>query len=203
MKRMNAGFTLIEMLAVLVVLVILVAGMGATMNTGMLIYNEAVFESDSASMAGILNTALGDILRYSVDIEINEGTAANPEDAFVDASGSYILKDDVGFVFTSVEYGIRDAYFHIPYEQGNKARGVLQMRNLVNSDIVELVNIGAYPDLMVNDFEITYVAPGAPDSNGNPLRGGYFEISYEILSKSNPQLKREVETVVRLINISE
>lgn len=198
--RNKSGFTLVEMLAVVLILVILTMGIGKTMDAGMQIYRDATFESDSGSLAGILNTSLGDILRYSTEIRVNEGTAADPTKGFQDSSGTYLIKDDVGFVFTNYEYGIRDAYFYTQVLADNTSKGVLQMRNLKNADIVELVNTGAYPNLAVTNFVITYVPEGTVDNNGNTLRGGYFEVSYRIISDSNDQLKREVKTVIRLMN---
>lgn len=196
----RSGFTLIEIMAALLITVLLVVAMGTSMTAGMRIYKDASFESDSASMAGILNTALGDILRYSEDVKVNQGTASNPQAGFIDSDGQYIVREQVAFVFTNVEYGIRDAYFYIPTASGSKTEGILQMKNLKNSNIVELVNTGAYPDLMITDFEITYVEPGAVDASGNILRGGYFDISYDIFSKSDDQKTRSVSTVVRLMN---
>lgn len=191
----KSGFTLIEMLAVVLILVILTMGIGKTMDAGMQIYRDATFEADSANLAGILNTSLGDILRYSTEIQINQGTESDPTKGFQDSSGTYLLSRDVGFVFTSYEYGIRDAYFYTQVFADNTSKGVLQMRNLKNSDVVELINTGAYPDLAVTNFVITYVPEGAEE-----MRGGYFEISYDIISENNDQLKRDVDTVIRLMN---
>lgn len=200
----NSGMTLIEMLCVLLILVVLIMGMGSTMDAGTRIYQEAIFESDSATLAGILNTAMGDILRYSRDIKDNEGTADRPQDGFVTSDGSYLSPNQVGFVFSNWEYGILDAYFHTPVYADGTSKGVLQMLNLRNSDVVELVNTGAYPDLVITNLVVTYVEEGATvtDASGNPqtVRGGYFEIEYDIYSEKHSDFKRHVETVVRLMN---
>lgn len=188
----KAGFTLMELLVALMIMVFLVIGIGVGMDAGGRIYREATFESDSASLAGILNTSLGDILRYGTDIK------ANP-DYFQDSEGNMLSKDQVGFVFTSLEYGIQDAYFYTPVLEGGASMGVLQLKNLYNPRVIELVNSGAYPDLVVSNFRITYVAPGS-NSDGDPGRGGYFNVSYTIYSDSNTANSREVNTVVRLIN---
>lgn len=194
-KYLNrSGFTLIEMMAALLVMVLLVVAMGTSMTAGMRIYKDATFEADSASLAGILNTALGDILRYSEDVTVNEGTAANPSAGFIDSNGQYIVREEVGFVFTNKEYGIRDAYFYTPIISGSESKGVLQMKNLRNTEIVDLVNTGSYPDLVITNFKITFVVPGVTQ------RGGYFSIEYDILSESDDQMQRHVETVVRLLN---
>jgi len=195
----NSGMTLIELLAALAILVVLVMGMGATMDAGVQVYQEAIFESDSAALAGILNSSLGDILRYSTEIDINEGTEADLTHAFVDSSGTYILKDQVGFVFTNYEYGIRDAYFYTPVFADNTSKGVLQMRNLKNPNIVELVNSGAYPDLVVSNFKIICQMKDVPGS-ANEKSIEYFTVTYDIFHESNPELSRKVSTVIRLMN---
>ena len=203
MKKLNnnSGMTLIEMLCALLILVIMIVGMGATMDAGTQIYQEAIFESDSASLAGILNTAMGDILRYSRDIDLNNKTdgEGNPQ-YFVTSDGTYLLPDQVGFVFSNWEYGILDAYFYTPVYADGTSKGVLQMLNLRNSEVVELVNTGAYPDLVITNLVVTYVEKGVAGGEGTTLRGGYFEISYDILSEKNSDFKREVTTIVRLMN---
>ena len=190
----NSGMTLVEMLCVLLILVILIMGMGSTMDAGTRIYQEAIFESDSATLAGILNTSMGDILRYSRDVKINEGTVGNPENGFVTSDGTYLLPDQVGFVFSNWEYGILDAYFYTPTAADGTSKGVLQMLNLRNANVVELVNTGAYPDLVISNLVVTYVEEGAA------IRGGYFEIEYDIFSEKHSDFKRHVDTVVRLMN---
>lgn len=199
MKKLydRSGFTLIEIMAALLIMVLLVVAMGTGMTSGMKIYRDATFEADSGSMSGIINTSLGDILRYSENIRINQGTAGNPSAGFVDSDGSYITKDRVGFVFTNYEYGVQNAYFHL--SQGGDEEGILLIKSLNNAKEPELVNTGAYPDLMITEFEITYV-PRGRDSTGRPGRGGYFIIDYIITSKSDTTKTREVETIVRLMN---
>ena len=201
MKKLfnRSGFSLIEMMATLVILVVLVVAMGTGMTSGMKIYKDATFEADSGSMSGIVNTSLGDILRYSENVRINEGTISNPSAGFVDSDGAFITRESVGFVFTNYEYGVQNAYFHL--SQGGDEEGILQIRSLNNAREPELVNTGAYPDLMITDFEIIYVPRGL-DSEGSPGRGGYFLINYVITSRSDASKTREVETVVRLMNVS-
>ena len=187
--RAKRGFTLLEMLVALAILVFIVMGIGVGMDAGLKIYKEAVFEADSASMAGIINTNLGDILRYSTRVTVNEGNNLK------DTSGSYISKQDLGFVFTSVEYGIQDAYFHTPVNPDGTSKGVLELTNLKKDTAMELVNAGAYPDLEISNFKIVYYAPGAVAG-----RGGYFEVTYDIFSTKDVEKTRSVSTVVRLMN---
>lgn len=199
--RNSSGLTLLEMLASLLILVILVVGMGTAMNSGAKLHQEAVFASDSAALARILNTALGDILRYScngtdsdLDIKIN----GQPDDQgnpvyFLDAEGQSLTPEEVGFVFTNPEYGAADAYFCI-------SEGVLVLRSLRDHDMRELVNAGAYPNLLISNFEIVYVPEGSLSDTGEVLRGGYFHIRYHICSEIHRELTHSVETAVRLMN---
>ena len=192
--RAKRGFSLLEMLVALAILVFIVLGIGVGMDAGIDIYKEAIFEADSASMAGIVNSNLGDILRYSTRVTVNDGTN------LLDASGSKIPKESLGFVFTSADYGIKDAYFYTP-EQGDTTKGVLRLTNLKEDKDMELVNTGAYPDLYIANFRITYYELGTTSvTNGGMGRGGYFEVTYDIFSTKDETMTRSVSTVVRLMN---
>lgn len=192
MKKLTSkgGFTLIEMLATLLILVFLVLGIGTGMDSAVRIYDEAKFESNSASMANIVNTSLGDILRYSDNL-----TVADPNEGFVDSSNTRV--PNVEFVFTNYEYGVRDAYFSLR-DSANNDDGILRMRNLSNGNIVELVNTGTYPDMRIGDFVLKYKELGKDDS-GNPT-GGYFEVTYTVYSDKNNDLTKDVKYIVRCMN---
>lgn len=193
--RAKRGFSLLEMLVALAILVFIVLGIGVGMDAGIDIYKEAIFEADSASMAGIVNSNLGDILRYSTRVTVNDGTN------LLDASGSKIPKESLGFVFTSADYGIKDAYFYTPVLEDGSSKGVLRLTNLKEDKDMELVNTGAYPDLYIANFRITYYELGTTSvTNGGRGRGGYFEVSYDIFSTKDETMTRSVSTVVRLMN---
>lgn len=191
--RAKRGFSLLEMMVALAILVFIVIGIGIGMDAGIDIYKEAVFEADSASMAGIINTNLGDILRYSSRVTVNEGSNLK------DPSGNIISKQDVDFIFTSKEYGIHDAYFTLVPPNEEADTGVLRITNLKKDKTMELVNTGAYPDLEIKDFKVVYYKPGLIVS-GEPLRGGYFEATYKIVSTKDSAMIRESSTVIRLMN---
>ena len=171
MKKLTSkgGFTLIEMLATLLILVFLVLGIGTGMDSALRIYDEARFESNSAAMANIVNTSLGDILRYSENL-----TTPGDEEFFVDSSNTKV--PDVEFVFTNYEYAVRDAYFSLK-NSSNTTDGILRMRNLRDGNVIELVNTGAYPDLKIGDFHITYQQKGT-GADGNPTGGTHQTLEY-------------------------
>lgn len=188
--RKKCGMTLMEMLASLLVLTLLVTAMGTGMDSAGRIYREAAFASDSAALATIVNTALGDVLRYAEDIRVPEA---------VDAAGNPV-DEAVGFVFSNQDYGLRDVYFQTKTGDDDTG-GILTLRSLrleAGSRSIQetaLVNSGAYPNLEITNFTASYVAPGYAGK-----RGGYFTITYTIRNCTEPSQSREEKTVVRLLN---
>ena len=192
-SRKNSGFTLIEMMCALLILVFITIGISFSVNAGSKIYEDSMFESESATLAGILNTALGDILRYSIGSR--ELTPVEIQANGNDVGIANITDSSKRYVFTSLDYGIQDAYFFIPPHQDGGNMGPVQLKNLRNANVVELINTGAYPNLVVSNFQIVFsprVAPG--------IEGGYYQISYKITSTTNPDKVRNVETIVRVMN---
>lgn len=194
MKKLKskAGLTLMEMMAALLVMVLLVVGMGTGMDAGMRVYRDSQFESDSAALADILNTSMGDLLRYAENVK---ATTATP--------------DGIEFIFTNTEYGIMDGYFQMSDQTASK--GMIQLKNLRGDTVTDLVNAGAYPDLSISDLHVIYVAPDATeltytDKSGTEKttavsRGGFFYVSYTVKSEIDTAKTRDVETVVRQMNV--
>ncbi len=129
--RANAGFTLMEVLVTLVIMVLLAVGIGIGMNSGTVAYQKSIFDSNSAMLADTLNTSLGDLLRYSQDVR-PDGTG--------------------GFVFTNREYGVRDGYFC------DTDGGIVKIYDSYSKTEMALVNSGAYPDLKITDFSVEFVS---------------------------------------------
>ena len=193
--RAKRGFSLLEMMVALAILVFIVIGIGVGMDAGIDIYKEAIFEADSASMAGIVNSNLGDILRYSSRVTINE-----PGNQLTDANGSKLPVDTAQFVFTSRDYGIKDAYFYTELPT-KTSKGILRLTNLKGDKDIELVNNGAYPDLIIKEFKVRYYELGTTSAaNGGTGRGGYFEVTYVIQSTKDTSMTRSVSNVIRLMN---
>lgn len=193
--KQKKGVTLMEMIVALLVLVFLVIGIGTGMDAGMRVYNESIFQSDSATLCGILNTSIGDILRYAEDVRTPQKGAMYVDQngtGFVDSNGS--LVENLSFVFTNIDYYVQDAYFFVPKDADNERYGVLQLKTLRKDTVTDLVNTGAYPDLKVTDFRVLYVEPDAEND------GGYFKVDYTVSSKSDSSKTKDVTFYVRLMN---
>ena len=190
--KSKAGMSLMEVMVALLIMVLLIVGMGTGMDAGMRVYADAHFESSSASMASIVNTALTDVLRYTQNIHEPETT---------------LTPSPIGnLVFTNLEYGLRDAYFVIPSD--GQGKGFIQIIAPTADGIKQkaLVNSGSFPELQIIDFSITYIAKGESGSftmvNGTSQTvddGGLFYIKYKIASKDGTK-SRDAETIVRLMN---
>lgn len=187
--KSKEGFTLIEMVVALLILVMIIVSMDTVMDSSLRVYNDATFEADSSAMAGIVNTNIGDILRYADYIKTNE------DGAFVGADGGQLT--NIEFVFTSYDYGVQDAYFYLEPDAERGSSGVLQMRSLRNAGTVELVNTGAYPNLAITDFHVVFTP--VKDDAGK-ITTGYFEITYTVFDVNRPDKTKDESCVVRLMN---
>ena len=136
----QAGMSLMEVMVALLIMVLLVVGMGTGMDAGMRVYSDATFEANGATLAGYLNTALTDVLRYTQDIK-SPAASGDP------------------CTFTNLELGLRNAYIK-PNENG-----ILYIYSTDNGFTPKaLVNTGAYTGLKIKDssFKLTY----ADDTRG-------------------------------------
>lgn len=180
----KAGMTLMEMMVSLLIMVLLVLAMGTGMNAGVRVYNDANFESNSASLAANINTALTDMLRYAQDIhEPETAEGATPVSSFV---------------FTNLEYGLRDAYL-------SASDGVVKIISEKSGfQTKALVNSGSYNKLVIKDFSVTYYPEDATgtlatlEGSTTITRGGFFYVKYQIESPDGKT--RDAEAVVRLMS---
>lgn len=100
MKKLKSkkGFTLIEMLACTVTLVLITLICTTGMNMATKSYNESMFESNSQKLEYIVNLAMGDILRYSRDITVDGGEISFTNDVYGVSEGGLKLDGDGYFV---------------------------------------------------------------------------------------------------------
>lgn len=136
MKKLKStgGFTLMEVLASMLILTFLVIGMGPGMKTAMTVYRESTFQSSSTALIGAMNTTLGDVLRFAEDVEVAE---------------------DGTFTFTNVEYGLRNGRF-LQWDDDTGPDVVTVIDH--NGEERLLLPEGAYPNMEISEFSIRYNA---------------------------------------------
>lgn len=183
-RRAKAGFTMIELLVSVVIMVFLAIGMGSGMSSASKVYRNTNFETDSAMLAETLNHAVGDVLRYGKDIRKNTNV-------FQDSLGNQHNHYYVPFVFTNLEYGVQDGYLY----QAEDETGKIQIRSLKNSECYDLINEGVYTNLRVEDFHMRYITPQEDTGGGT----GYVEVSY-VICNYDSTLKKEISTVIRIMS---
>lgn len=140
MKKLktSSGLTLMELLASLLVLTLLVTAMGTGMDAALGSWRDSLFHTNSAALEAIVNTTLGDLLRYARDIRHE-----------VD-----------GVVFTNGEYGVQTGSFAVSED------GMLQLQNGNTGQMIQLLNSGVYTGLKITDFQAVYVEPGRDGKRG-------------------------------------
>ena len=203
MKKLKnkAGFTLMEMLVSIFVLVLLVMGIGTSMDSGLQVYKTSNLNANSGILADIINTSLDDLLRYA-EVQVVDSTKPT-----YDAEGT----NGVGFLFTSRDFGMVGAQFVLDADGILKIKGRAPSPTLDNpsptAPVMELVNGGSYSDLKITQFSITYVPKGSTmtvtRTDGrvyNSTEGGFFFVDYEIQNQLDKTQVRSVQTVVRLLN---
>lgn len=184
-KRKNSGFTLIEMIAVIIIVVLLVVGIGTGINAAVRAYRTSVFESYCAMLADILDGTIGDALRYSENIE-------------------YL--SDTDFTFTSYDYGVRNAKFVIVDADGNPAdEGYVAMLGDTRTGrrAVLIINGGAYAEILrVRNLVVrAHPVNTTTQTAGDPAEGGYyFDVSYTIFSTEDPDLNEDYGLCIRQAN---
>lgn len=91
--RSKKGFTLVEMLACIVAL-LLIGGICTTgMNLAVNSYNESVYESDSQMLESTLNLYLCDILRHATSIQTDGDTNAEEKEVISFTNVAYQIYD--------------------------------------------------------------------------------------------------------------
>lgn len=158
------GFTLVEMLACIVTLILIGLICSAGMNLATMSLRETTFESDSQMLESTLNTYLGDILRYATEIQ-------------VEADGS--VKS-----FTNDTYYIDEGKFEIKLSgPENLQAGYLICTSqlaLEDTEGIMLINEGAYAgSLYIKDFVLYY------DQEKEVFTGSYVIVSSMTDSKKN------------------
>lgn len=192
MKNSKRGISLIETLVTVLIVTLLSVGIGVGINSGLRVYQDSAFLADSGILSDILNTSLEDALQFSNSVTKNPGKLE-------DSGRNELSSEDVPFVFTNYEYGIRDGYFWLEPSGENDSSGILQIKNLITTDKKQLINTGAYPNLGIRNFKIEYFPPDSKVGE-KTVRGDYFSVSYQIYDKRSADRVRDVTATIRVLN---
>lgn len=167
------GFTLIEMLACVITL-LLIGGICSTgMNLAIRSYNESIYESDSQMLEDTLNLYLCDILRHATFVR-TEGDAAVAEKNVIS--------------FTNVAYQIYDGHIEVS-ERVEDYGGTFLVYESGNGQGAMIVGENVYAgSLYISDFVLKYNSEKK-----------YFTGYYVIQSSVVEDLEKKCEFTCRTI----
>ena len=142
--RTNKGFTLIEMLACVITLLLIGMICSTGLNFALRSYNESVFESDSQMLSESVDMYIGDILRHSSSIEIDELT----------------VKENYGYKveqFNNIAYRVFNGNIEVSPMSDEKTGGYLILTGDASLGNAYLVGIDTYAKtLYIDSFELYY-----------------------------------------------
>lgn len=177
MKRVlnHKGFTLVEMLACTVTLLLI--GMMCTvgLNLAMKSYHESVFESDCQMLESTMNMYIGDILRHATEVKIDEENADNIVISL--SNSAYQISDGMFYISTDGDVDTPDVKGYLYCTVGDNTAGAL---------VIGVANYAK--NLYLTSFELHY--DDATD---------LFTGKYTIGSSISDALSRECTFVYRTI----
>lgn len=147
------GFTMIEMLASVVTLILICMIITTGSNLAMKSMNDSLFESESQMLESTLSLCVGDILRHATEIEEKDGIIYFTNDAYYIDKGHFVIDDH--------ESGIEEAgYLLCTSTLDGTSRGLL------------VANRGIYTkNMYVTDFQLSY------DNEKHVFTGSYVIVS--------------------------
>lgn len=152
--RDKKGFTLIEMLACVVTLLLIGMIVSTGMNLATMSLRETTFESDSQMLESTLNMYIGDILRHATDVKEDATGVTFTNDAY------YI---DAGTLTIDLSVSDISGAGYLVYTSSLDEEGSVGTR---------IVNEGAYAGaLYIKDFSLIY------DENKGVFHGSYIIVS--------------------------
>ncbi|MBQ8519494.1 MAG: type II secretion system protein [Agathobacter sp.] len=171
--KSKKGFTLIEMLACVVVLILIGGICSVGMNLATRSYNESVYESDSQMLEDTLNLYLCDILRHATSVQTEADENAEEKDVIS---------------FTNVAYQIYDGHIEVSERKDDKG-GTFLVYESSNGHGAMIVGENVYAGtLYISDFVLKY----------NPEKK-YFTGYYTIQSSVLENLEKTCEFTCRTI----
>lgn len=175
-KRIKAGFTLVETLVSILILVIMVVATTTCMSTAIRIYRDATFLSNGSALESMLRSTMDDMLSYAQGVTGLLGAG----------------DQDGDFQFTNMDYYAQDVYLRLNTQKQNGSP--IQLISVASGEARDLLNTGAYPSLTIqkSDDTVPWVSYNEAEQ--------YFSYRFTIVSQQDPSMQRKVEGVVYLLN---
>ena len=163
-QKKNKGFTLVETLVAIVILLLMTAGLTIGISAAAKTYKQITFTNNSETLRDTINTAFSDVLRYARNIE---------------ADGQHVY-----FSTNDYQAGVISGYVTLDSE-GKLIIVNRDDRSIQNS----LMNDKVYAGLHLENFTLTYTEADA-DANANAGTGGIFTGRYTITDKTGTYNKQ-------------
>ena len=208
--KSNRGFTLVEMLTALAIVVMMSLMMSVGASVGTAVQRESTFVAESDVLASTVNTALGDVLRYAKVREVapagGEGAPTNEQ---IEAEKT-LLTDSTGtkkLLIDTDGYGISGGAICLDTYKGKGRLAVSQYvtqsedgdvsKAVTEEKIAYLVSHGIYTNLVImkdatHPFTLKYEVDGTKK---------YFYVHYWIAeANASEPMTKEVESYFRVAN---
>jgi len=169
-KRRKKGFSLVEMLAVLLIMAMLAVMVSTSVSAAVTAYQKNIFVSESEVLSSTINTAMSDILCYAKYV-------------------SQTTDDKV--VFINAAYHIVDGG-HFFLDDDGRVCYLLNENNPENA--TRLINSRAYTSLYLRDLEISF---SKDPSEKQGSYSGVFHVTYTICSRLLPGAEKNVSCSFR------
>lgn len=162
-QKKNKGFTLVETLVAIVILLLMTAGLTVGISAAAKTYKQITFTNNSETLRDTINTAFSDVLRYARNIEVDDHVYFSTNDYQAGVISGYVTLDSEGKLIIVN----RDD------------------RSIQNS----LMNDKVYAGLHLENFTLTYTEADA-DANADAGTGGIFTGKYTITDKTGTYNKQ-------------
>ncbi len=135
-RRRSAGFTLLESLIALLIVVLITACVAVGTSASGRVYRRSLFASESDLTAATLDIALSDVLRYAYAVECAEdGTVLSfSNDNYSVAGGHFVIKE--GFLYLNTSDTLSD--------------------DTVGEHLKPLIGGNTYTASTLTDFQLSY-----------------------------------------------
>lgn len=159
-KNKNKGFTLVETLVAIVILLLMTAGLTVGISAAAKTYKQITFTNNSETLRDTINTAFSDVLRYARNIEVDDG--------------------HVYFSTNDYQAGVISGYVTLDSE------GKLMIVNRDDRSVQNaFLNDKTYAGLHLENFTLTYTeADSDANANADADTGGIFTGRYTITDKT-------------------